>query len=334
MTRNLAGLSAEHSDFLARTFERNRAEFGGFRMEQTTSANVIDPEVWADMMQAEFTGRLIFGQSGADGGSFATVDNTLEGQPGEKVTRPKWLNLGGDTELDDLTETTALVPDVLDSDQNDGPVIKEAGKAAEVTDRALLVGVGDPLAEVRRQFSIMTTRKVDTDLYAAAKTGAGLTLDKSASTDGLAFTIADALGKFGDDAEAQDVAGYVIHSRQRTAAFKDDTFISADKYGSGQVIVRGEIGNIYGVPIIVSDRVSVANGTDTQAGTADDVFTNVLVKKGALWLLYKRRPVVEQDRDILARSTVVTTNVHYAAGVFDAKRIVKVTSKAQAQPKS
>lgn len=297
-------------------------------MTQTTSANMIDPEVWADMMQAQFTGRLIFGQ---DGGAFAQVDNTLEGNPGDKISTPKWGKLGGDDELDDLTETAALVPDVLDSDSSDSAVIKEAGKAAEVTDRALLIGYGDPLAEVRRQFGVMTTRKVDSDLYSAAKSKAGLSLDKSATTDGLAFTVADALGKFGDDADPADIAGFVIHSRQRTAAFKDDSFISADKYGNGQVVVRGEIGNIYGVPIVVSDRVSVAAGTDTEAGTADDVFTNLLVKRGALWLLYKRRAVVETDRDILARSTVVTTNIHYAADVFDTQKLVKVSAKAQVQ---
>jgi N4-gp56 family major capsid protein len=297
-------------------------------MTQTTAANMIDPDVWADMMQAEFTGRLIFGQ---DGGAFATVDSTLEGAPGSKISTAKWGKLGDADELADLTETAALVPDVLDSTPDESAVIKEAGRAAEVTDRALLIGYGDPLAEVRRQFGTMTTRKVDSDLYAVAKTGAGLTLDKSASTDGLAFTVADALGKFGDDAEPGDFAGYVIHSRQRTAAFKDDSFISADKYGAGQVVVRGEIGNVYGVPIIVSDRVTFANGTDATAGTADDLFDNLLVKKGALWLLYKRRPVVEQDRDILARSTVVTTNVHYAVDLFDANGVCKVTAKAQAQ---
>jgi hypothetical protein len=36
------------------------------------------------------------------------------------------------------------------------------------------------------------------------------------------------------------------------------------------------------------------------------------MKRGALGLLYKRRPLVESDRDILARSTVVTTTLHYA----------------------
>ncbi|MFD0805875.1 hypothetical protein ACFQ0K_07245 [Nocardioides caeni] len=36
------------------------------------------------------------------------------------------------------------------------------------------------------------------------------------------------------------------------------------------------------------------------------------MKRNALCLKYKRRPLVEKDRDILGRTTVVTTNVHYA----------------------
>ena len=297
-------------------------------MAQTTSANVINPDVWADMMQAEFVGRTILGQEG----QFAVIDDTLEGQPGERVSTPKWLALGGSDELDDLTETGVIVPDVLDTDTDTGPIIKEAGKGAEVTDRAMLVGVGDPLAEVRRQFGIQTVRKVDGDLRAAAEAAGALTYDHTAqTTDAIdnagkfgAGAIANALAKFGEDADPQDMAGFVIHSTQRSAMFRTDEFISADKYGAGQVLVRGEIGNVYGVPIIVSDRTTVvADG----GGVGVDWYKSLLVKKGALVLYYKRRPLVETDRDILARSTVVTTNVHYAAGRLKDDGVVVVTTK-------
>lgn len=288
-------------------------------MTQTTSANTINPDVWADMMQAEFVGRTVFGQDGA----FAVVDATLEGQPGERVSTAQWANLGASDELDDLTETGVIVPDLLDATEDTGPIIKEAGKGAEVTDRALLVGMGDPLAEVRRQFGIQTVRKIDGDLRAAAEAAGALTFDGSAAAFG-AFVVADALGEFGDDADPADFAGLVIHSKQRTAAFKDDSFISADKYGSGAVIVRGQIGDIYGVPVVVSDRTTVV---PDGGGVGVDWYKSLLVKRGSLVLSYKRRPVVEQDRDILARSTVVTTNVHYAAGRAKANGVCVVTTK-------
>lgn len=47
-----------------------------------------------------------------------------------------------------------------------------------------------------------------------------------------------------------------------------------------------------------------------------------MVKRGALGLLYKRRPLVETDRDILSRTTVITTNVHYATQRLDDEGIV------------
>lgn len=287
-------------------------------MTQTTAANMIVPEVWADMMQAEFVGRTVFGQEGG----FAAIDDTLEGQPGEKITLPKWTKLGGDDTLDVLDESAPIVPDVLDTDQSNTATIKEAGKGAEVTDRALLTGVGDPLAEVRRQFGVQTVRSIDGDLRAAAEAQAAHNHDATGGVFG-AFTIADALGYYGDDADPADIAGIVIHSRQRTAAFKDENFISADKYGSGAVILRGQIGDIYGVPVIVSDRTTITPGVDAAPST----YSALLVKRESLVLFYKRRPVVEQDRDILARSTVVTTNVHYAAGVQNSDGIVVVRTR-------
>lgn len=303
-------------------------------MAQTTSTDLIVPTVWGDMMAAEFLGRTVFGQEGA----FAQVDDRLEGQPGERITLPKWTQLGGDDKLDELSETGVIVPDKLDTDESNTAVIKEAGKGAEVTDRALLVGYGDPLAEVRRQFGVQTVNKIDGDLRASAEAGAAYTLNHavdsgSTEDDSIdragrfgAGAVAFALGKFGDDADPADMAGIVIHSKQRTDALRDPNFINASTYGPGQTIVRGQLGDIYGVPVIVSDRTSQYDLDGAGAGTAMG-YNALLIKRGALVLFYKRRPVVETDRDILARSTVVTTNVHYATGVANAKGIVVVKTK-------
>ncbi len=51
----------------------------------------------------------------------------------------------------------------------------------------------------------------------------------------------------------------------------------------------------------------------------------LLLKNQSLGLLYKQRPVVEQDRDILARSTVLTTNLHYAVKRLDDRGVAVVT---------
>jgi hypothetical protein len=58
-----------------------------------------------------------------------------------------------------------------------------------------------------------------------------------------------------------------------------------------------------------------------------NTYNALMVKRGALGLLYKRRPLVETDRDILARSTVITTNVHYATKRLDDLGIVQITTQ-------
>ena len=84
------------------------------------------------------------------------------------------------------------------------------------------------------------------------------------------------------------------------------------------MIPRGVIGQIGGVSVFVSDRVT----TTAADGTNPATYNALMVRRGSLGLLYKRRPLVETDRDILARTTVVTTNVHYATHRLDDEGIV------------
>jgi N4-gp56 family major capsid protein len=71
----------------------------------------------------------------------------------------------------------------------------------------------------------------------------------------------------------------------------------------------------------VAGGISYADGS-TSTASAPLSFTTAA---GAGLLLYKRRPIVEQDRDILARSTLVTTNLHYATKRLNDKGVIVVT---------
>ena len=261
-------------------------------MADTLAADMIVPDVWADMVQAEFTGNMVLGD-------LALQDNILEGKPGDTVHFPKFATL---TDADVLTEAVAMVPEKLTT-TDETATISEAGKAVEISDTALLTGFGDPLAEIRRQLGIVVARRIDTGLLAEAESAGAYTSSVGAAIS--ADAVADMLGEFGDNSDPTDFAGLIIHSKQKTDLFKDDDFTRQDSYGPGNVLARGQIGDIFGIPVIVSDRVTVTAG-------APDTYGAILVKRGALGLLYKRRPVVESDRDILRRTTVLTTNVHYA----------------------
>src|SRR5690606_18403459 len=119
-------------------------------MPQTTSAAMINPEVWGDMAQAQFTGAVRVGGSPA-----VVEDNSLEGVPGDTIHFPKWGALG---ELDNLTEGTPMNTTAMSTDAATA-TIKEAGKAVEITDRARLIALGDPEARSEEHTSELQSRE-------------------------------------------------------------------------------------------------------------------------------------------------------------------------------
>ncbi|MFI5993160.1 phage head protein [Streptomyces sp. NPDC051362] len=284
-------------------------------MTQTTAAAMINPEVWGDMAQAQFTGAVRVAGSAA-----VLEDSTLEGAPGDTIHFPKWGALG---ELDDLSEGTPMTP-VAMSTSAATATIKEAGKAVELTDKAKLTALGDPEAEARRQFGILAGRKVDAALIAQAMAdetaqGGGNPLKFTTATGKTKFTWLDsvvpAIGQFGDEWEPSDFAGLYLNSTQLAEAMADSQFVDASKLGNGEsAAVTGSIGRIAGVSVFITNRVTAGKF--------------LLLKTGALGLLYKRRPLVESDRDILARSTVVTTTLHYAVKRLNDKGVCVGTLSA------
>jgi hypothetical protein len=285
-------------------------------MAETVSTGLYSPEVWEDLAQGAFTGNIILSNA-------ALSQDNLVGVPGDTVVFPKWSTLG---ELADLTELTPMTTEAL-TQSSSRATIKEAGKAVEISDTAKLTGLGNAQDEAIRQFGILTARKIDTDLYTAA-TGTvaggvtyadGTTATASAPLSFNAGTsvllgwdpLVDAFGVFGDDFEPSDFAGLYINSTDRGRIMKDDDFQRAQQ-GSGEssLINRGLIGDINGLSVFVTNRVAAGK--------------SLIVKRNALGVLYKRRPIVEQDRDILKRSNVVTTNVHYAVKSLNDKGVLLI----------
>lgn len=252
-------------------------------MAQTVSTDMIVPEVFGDMVAAEFPNKIRFLP-------LAIEDTTLEGQPGEKLNLPEWVPLADATEL---LETDVIVPEKLTT-SSDFLTIKEAGKGVEITDKAKLVGLGDPIGEARRQIVQTVANKIDSDAYATLAAAGSHTVAATFS-----ITSANqAIGQFGEiDEPADEFAAYVISPADATALRDDPNFLTVDKVGDRATLLRGSVGTLFGVSVLVSNRAA--------AGA-------LLVRRGALVIAYKRRPIVEADRDILARSDVITANVHYA----------------------
>lgn len=266
----------------------------------------IVPAVYADLAQASFAGKVKVLGSPA-----VVEDNTLVGQPGETINFPKW---GALTELDDLTKGVAMTPVELAQTSN-AATIKEAGKAVVVNDRDKLTALGNAQNEAARQFGVLASRKVDGDLITEAVAAAGLTATAAAGGTTLNWSrLVDAFALFGDEFEPDEFAGIYINPAQMAEMFKDANFLEASKVGDNSVIRRGVIGLAGGVPVYVTSRVAAK--------------TVLLMKQNVLGALYKRRPEVETDRDVLKRQDVITTNVHYAVKAINAAGIAKYTLAA------
>lgn len=294
-------------------------------MTQTVAADLIVPDVWADIVGPKVLGKTVMLD-------YVTVDDTLAGQPGNTVIFPKWEYIG---DADDLTEGVPIVP-VKMGQTDSSATIKEAGKAVELTDNAVLEALGRPDSEAQTQLALAVARKIDQDLRLAAertetgedskgnaKTWAPLKVGvTSTSLTWRALTRGFAL--LGDEYDPANVAVIVVHSAQYNDLLNDPLFISADKFGQGATILRGQIGSIATIPVVMSDRV-------TKTGTGDTtVYNALIILKGALALKYKRRPLVEKDRDVLTRTNIVTTNVHYAVKRVDDRGVIVIPTQAKA----
>lgn len=296
-------------------------------MATTTTLDLIIPEVWADAVGPTILGRAVMV-------GLADTDDTLVGQPGDSVTFPKFAYIG---DADDLTEGVAMDTSKLTMTDSKA-TIKEAGKAVEMTDKATLSALGQPSSQAQVQLALSVARKIDKDLRAAAELTITGSVDPEAPNTAplKVATVAPRLSwaalvagitLLGDEYDPSELAGYVIHSAQQGSLFLDPNFLSVDKFGAGAVIMRGQIGAIGTVPVFVSDRTT-RTGT---GGVGDEyVYNALIVRKGALALKYKRRPIVEKDRDILKRTNIITTNVHYAVKRIDDRGIVVVPTKALA----
>lgn len=223
------------------------------------------------------------------------------------------MNINDIGDADNVAEGVAMGTTVLTASSKQATV-KKAGKAIEITDEAVLSGYGDPIGEGTRQLGMAIASKIDEDCIAALGT-AILTHDGSAATIGYTG-IVDAVDKFLEEDYAQKVI--FVHPAQVTQLRKDADFKDINKYPL-QTIMTGVIGEICGCQVVPSKRVKLNTG-----GTA---YENYIVKAGALTIYNKRRAEVETDRDILAKTTVISADQHYTAVLADESKVVKATFK-------
>ncbi|CZE35767.1 MHP [Streptococcus pneumoniae] len=273
---------------------------------QTKLATMVNPEVMADMVSAKLPKLIKFTP-------LAYVETALQGQPGNTLTVPAWEYAGDATEVG---EGQAISPDQLTTKKTT-MTIKKAAKGYEITDEALLSGLGDPLGQATYQLGLAIANKIDNDLVAVAKTATQHITETPTTLE----AIDKALDIFEDEEDAQYVA--IINPKDaiklKTAVAKE--WIKGSELGANMV-VSGTFGEVDGVQIVRSKKVDEGKGFLVKVSPSQTQ-TDDANKYGAFVILLKRDVAIETDRDILKKTTVITGDEHYGVYLYDPTRVVK-----------
>ena len=213
-------------------------------MTQTQLAQMINPEVMADMVSAKLPKMIKFTP-------LAYVERELVGQPGSTITVPKWVYSG---DAKDIAEGVAIEPDQLTTAKST-MTIKKAGKGIELTDEAVLSGYGDPVGHATQQIALALANKVDNDLIEEAKKTTQFVTE--APTTGAALD--KALAVFDDEEDANYVA---LINPADAIDLRADTiknWLSGSEIGANTV-VSGTFGETHGVQIVRTKKVEKGKG--------------------------------------------------------------------------
>ena len=222
-------------------------------MAMTTMANMINPEVMGDMIDAKIEALLKVTK-------YAKVDTSLQGVAGDTKTVPSWNYIGDAVDVAegaevDLTAMSAATKTFT---------IKKAMKSVGITQEAINSGLGNPIGQAEKQLAMAVAGKVDEDVLAAVLTS---TITSGDGTSKISYAgIVDAVGTFNEEEMTDKVM--FIAPEQETALRKDSDFISADKYNNN-VMMSGEIGMIAGVHVVKSKKIKADEG---------GIYTNPIIK--------------------------------------------------------
>ena len=194
----------------------------------TTVADLIDPEVMADMLSAKLPQKIKVIP-------YAKVDTTLSGQPGDTITVPKFAYIG---DAEDVAEGVEAGTTKLTASTTQAKV-KKAVKNVTITDEAVLSGYGDPVGEINKQIVKSIAAKVDNDGMEVLQKA---TLVYDGSADTISYSgIVNAVDKFEEEDQLKKVM--FVHPKQVTQLRLDADFKDINKYPL-ETLMTGVIGEI------------------------------------------------------------------------------------------
>lgn len=270
-----------------------------FDTNGTKTTDLVIPEVLSDYVNTKLTDAIKFAP-------YADVDTTLVNRGGDTLSLPVYAYIGDAT---DVAEGADITISKLTASKTDVKV-KKAGKGVEISDEAMLSAYGDPIAEASDQMALSIGSKIDNDMVETLKTA---TLAHNCTGKLTADEIVSALVKFGEDLEGDKFL--FVDAEQHADLLKEESWVKVTDMGV-QTLMKGVVGMIAGCQVVISNKIKKSGSNKT----------NFIIKRGALGLLLKRDTVIEADRDIIAKATVLTADKHYATYLKDASKAIKITT--------
>ena len=272
-------------------------------MTTTVLANLIDPEVMADLIEAQLPKAIKFS-------AIAPLDTTLVGVPGSTLTVPSYKYIG---DADEVAEGAAIEYSKLEQTKRT-MTIKKAAKGVEITDEAVLSGLGDPVGEGQRQVRMAIASKIDNDILATAlKAPLKLTADIDLNLiDKLEATFTDAPDAIEDNNISTTGVLFVSYkdaAKLRKLAGQDWT--RPTQLGD-DILVKGLFGELLGWEIVRSMKLE------------QNQF--VAVKPGALKTYLKRDIFAEVGRDMDHKLTKFNADEHYGVAIYNDALLVASTT--------
>ena len=272
----------------------------------TKLTNLLDPQVIGAYLDVKLIDKIKLSP-------IAEINRELEGRPGSTLTFPKWGYIG---DAADLAEGAALTYENI-AESTVEIKVKKVAKGVSITDEAVLSGYGNPVEQIGQQLLTAVASKIEADMYDAVKNEKKATRDtvgcfQHQYNKTAGFTkedIIDMRAKFGEDQEGEMVL--FVNPAEFAKLAKDRDFVQIQQ---GAQIISGEMGMLYGVRLVVANRVPAGKP--------------FLMKPGALAIVMKRNVVVEAERDMDHFANKYAVSDHYVCYVKYADRIVKAAPSA------
>ncbi len=277
----------------------------------TTMANMINPQVMGDMINAKI-------EALAKITPYAKVDTSLQGVPGDTKTVPSWNYIG---DAEDVAEGEECGLSQMTASSTTFTV-KKAMKAVGITQEAINSGLGNPVGQAEHQLAKSIVGKVDNDLLDAALTAPTVVGDGTAviGYEG----VVDASTKFEDEEDGIEKVMF-ISPKQETTMLKDPNFLSADKFAAG-VAVNGAIGKIAGCWVKKSKKIKAKAGVFTcpiikmEPDSPETEYTEDELP--ALTIFLKKDTSVDHEWFPKKQQHDITASKYYGVALTNAAKVV------------